>query len=339
MSIGIGDKVRFLNDVGGGTVIKLLPKNMALVQDADEFDYPYPINELIVVEKASIEEKVSQRNVVQNSSVNVERPQVKPELKDDNISEVLFAFVRKKQDDYDGFETFLINDSNYFMFYHVVLRGDNGYEKLDAAVLEPNTKVSVADVTREQINLSKEITIQVIFYDHPLQTLHEMLERKIKIVPLKFFQEHVFIDNDFFDEKAYVFELLVEKPGLGQSLKSQEDFDNNLLRKEEKDEDNSRKFKPRKAPETIEVDLHINNLVDSVVGMSNAEIIQKQMNVFHNTMTDALSKKAGKVILIHGIGNGTLKDAVRESLRKQYKLHYEDASFREYGFGATEVLL
>ena len=89
---------------------------------------------------------------------------------------------------------------------------------------------------------------------------------------------------------------------------------------------------------TIEVDLHINQLVDSVIGMSNADIIQKQLEVFHKTMTDAILRKAGKVILIHGIGNGTLKAALRESLSVQYKLPYEDASFREYGFGATMVI-
>ena len=63
------------------------------------------------------------------------------------------------------------------------------------------------------------------------------------------------------------------------------------------------------------------------------------MQTFHKTMTDAIMNKAGKVILIHGIGNGTLKSNIRESLEKQYKLPYEDASFREYGFGATMVMI
>ena len=341
MSLGIGDKVRFLNDVGGGTIVKILSKNMVLVQDADEFEYPYPEKELVLVEKAVKEVQ----NVVKSEERNIESQvnQVidEPEITGDNISEILFGFLRKKTDEFDGFEAYLVNDSDFYMFYHIVLRGDDGINKIDANVLEPNIKISVGTLSREQINLSKEVIIQIVFYDHPYQTLHDMVERKIKIVPLKFFQEHVFIDNDFFDEKAYLFELLVEKPGLGESVKTQEDFENNLERKDkdESEEDKSKRFKPRKTPETIEVDLHINSLVDSVIGMSNAEIIQKQMNVFHSTITDAITRKAGKVILIHGIGNGTLKDAIRESLQKQYKLHYEDASFREYGFGATEVMM
>jgi len=80
-------------------------------------------------------------------------------------------------------------------------------------------------------------------------------------------------------------------------------------------------------------------LIDSVVGLKNHEILKIQMDTFHSELTKALQNKVGKIVFIHGIGNGTLKTALRESLSTQYKLHYEDASFREYGFGATLVIL
>ncbi len=341
--MNIGDKVRFLNDVGGGTVVKVISKNSVMVQDSNEFEYPFPINELVLIEKAVVPEKP--KNVVPQNipsqKVDVSDVDLEPELKDDNETEILFSFIRKKEDDFDGFDCFLVNDSNYYAFYHVVILGDYGYEKIDAEILEPNTKICIGNLSRTQMNSSKEITIQMLFYGHPHQTLHSMLERKIKIVPLKFFQEHVFIDNDFFEEKAYIFELLKELPGLGQSVKTDDEFERNMVQKDLilEDEDKSRKFKPRKEAKIVEVDLHINQLVDSVIGMSNAEIIKKQLDVFHKTITDAILNHVSKVILIHGIGNGTLKDATRESLEKQYKLKFEDASFREYGFGATEVFM
>ena len=345
MELNIGDKVRFLNDVGGGKVIKLLPKNMVLVQDPDEFEYPYPAHELVLVEKAvQVQKNSFPDNLYDEPQKIIKSPKkdenVKPKIKSDSITELVFAFLRKKDDNFDGFESYLINDSNFYLFYHVVLRGDNGFTKLDAEVLEPNTKIMVSEISREQINLSKEIIIQVLFYDHPHETLHDMMERRIKIVPLKFFQEHVFVKNEFFPENAYVFELLKEKPGLGESIRTEKEFENNLLLKDiDDEEDLSQKFKARKKPAIIEVDLHINQLVDSVIGMTNADILKTQLDVFHKTITDAILQKAGKVILIHGIGNGTLKEALRESLTKQYKLRFEDASFKEYGFGATEVFL
>ena len=39
MKINIGDKVRFLNDVGGGIVVKFLKNNMVLVENEDGFEY------------------------------------------------------------------------------------------------------------------------------------------------------------------------------------------------------------------------------------------------------------------------------------------------------------
>jgi hypothetical protein len=342
MTINIGDKVRFLNDVGGGVVVKIISKTQVMVKDNDDFEYPFPINELVVVEKANITVAEQKPKLTSESNttniISTDKFQ-KPELKNDNNTEVVLAILSKSETENSQFECYLINDSDHFIFYHVVLRGETGYVKLDAEVLEPNTKIQVGNIDREQINSSKEIIVQMLFYNHPYHILHELIERKIKIIPIKFFQSHNFVENEYFDENAYLFVLLKEVPGLGNSIKNNDDFERHLVEKELPEEDLSKRFKQRKESMTIEVDLHINQLVDSVIGMSNAEILQKQMDVFHKTMTDAISSRAGKVILIHGIGNGTLKEKLRESITQQYKLSFEDASFREYGFGATLVIL
>lgn len=49
----IGDKVRFLNDVGGGTVTGFRQGGIVLVEDADGFDIPMPQNEVVVIEEAA----------------------------------------------------------------------------------------------------------------------------------------------------------------------------------------------------------------------------------------------------------------------------------------------
>ena len=41
MQINIGDKVRFLNDIGGGIVTKIIDANTVMVlNDEDEFEIP-----------------------------------------------------------------------------------------------------------------------------------------------------------------------------------------------------------------------------------------------------------------------------------------------------------
>ena len=49
-------------------------------------------------------------------------------------------------------------------------------------------------------------------------------------------------------------------------------------------------------------------------------------------------RKGQKIIFIHGKGEGVLRQAVHKLLRKEYpQAGLQDASFREYGFGATLV--
>ena len=46
----IGDKVRFLSDVGGGIVAGFKPGNIVLVEDEDGFQIPAPISEVVAIE-------------------------------------------------------------------------------------------------------------------------------------------------------------------------------------------------------------------------------------------------------------------------------------------------
>lgn len=61
----IGDKVRFLNDVGGGKITAFRPGGIVLVEDADGFEVPVHQDEVVVVEetvpKAKPETKVAQK--------------------------------------------------------------------------------------------------------------------------------------------------------------------------------------------------------------------------------------------------------------------------------------
>ena len=87
-----------------------------------------------------------------------------------------------------------------------------------------------------------------------------------------------------------------------------------------------------------EVDLHINKLIDSVVGLSNTEILTLQLDVFRKELNKSIKSNEREIIFIHGIGNGTLKGDLRRVAEYEYSwCSQEDASFREYGFGATRI--
>ena len=88
----------------------------------------------------------------------------------------------------------------------------------------------------------------------------------------------------------------------------------------------------------IEVDLHIGQLVDSTSGMDNAAILKHQMDVFRQTMQNYKHRKGQKIVFIHGKGEGVLRKAIIDELRLRYPTClWQDASFQQYGFGATQV--
>lgn len=53
-----------------------------------------------------------------------------------------------------------------------------------------------------------------------------------------------------------------------------------------------------------------------------------------------LKNKGQKIVFIHGKGEGVLRAAIMKELNHRYKGHdVQDASFREFGFGATQVTI
>ena len=90
--------------------------------------------------------------------------------------------------------------------------------------------------------------------------------------------------------------------------------------------------------ELMEVDLHIHELLDDHKGMGNSEIIAVQLEHFERTLRIAENKKIPRIVYIHGVGQGVLRAEIRKMLH-QYYPHCEflDASYSEYGYGATEV--
>lgn len=91
--------------------------------------------------------------------------------------------------------------------------------------------------------------------------------------------------------------------------------------------------------ETVEIDLHIGQLVDSYAGLSNFEMLQIQLRKVRDEIELARIQKRRKIIFIHGHGSGKLKTEVHKLLSKYEKLEFYDAAFRKYKLGATEVEL
>jgi dsDNA-specific endonuclease/ATPase MutS2 len=90
----------------------------------------------------------------------------------------------------------------------------------------------------------------------------------------------------------------------------------------------------------MEIDLHIGNLVEDQTRYKASEILEIQMKKLEASMEEAVSKRMRRLVIIHGVGQGTLKMQIRRELQEKYpEYQFQDASFSEYGFGATLVHL
>jgi dsDNA-specific endonuclease/ATPase MutS2 len=111
--------------------------------------------------------------------------------------------------------------------------------------------------------------------------------------------------------------------------------------KEEADSVQPQQSKKREpASDTMEIDLHMDDQDLQKSQFSLSGILTLQMSRFHSALDEAISKKCRKLVIIHGVGQGTLKMQIRKELQEKYpEFLFQDASFREYGFGATMVHL
>ncbi|MBS9773982.1 MAG: Smr/MutS family protein [Tenacibaculum sp.] len=98
------------------------------------------------------------------------------------------------------------------------------------------------------------------------------------------------------------------------------------------------KFKKVKNEVIFEVDLHIEKLVKSTKGMDNYDILPVQIDTARYKLEYCIRKKISKIVFVHGVGEGVLKQELQFLLNK-YPVEYYDASYQKYGLGATEVYI
>ncbi|MCK0160232.1 Smr/MutS family protein [Allomuricauda sp. F6463D] len=98
------------------------------------------------------------------------------------------------------------------------------------------------------------------------------------------------------------------------------------------------KSKERNTPK-MEVDLHIHQLVKSSRGMSNYDMLNIQLDTAKRQLDFAIRKRIQKVVFIHGVGEGILKEELRYLFKRYENVKYYDADYQKYGLGATEVYI
>jgi hypothetical protein len=355
MTFKKGDKVKFLNDIGQGEIMGFKDSKIALVINDDGFEMPVLISELLKVDsKYDIADSTKSKMDFEDDDVIMptSKKQPEPEPEPDNLAsdglladkkaDLFFAIVPKNQKYIanSDFDLYLINDSNFRILYTISNKENELQSLLAYGNLEDNTKTIVGEIKRDELAKYEEITFQIIFFSkgnyYSMPTLH----KKWLVRPSRFFKSTIFSQNDFFDELAFVYELTKEELDMTKHI-TDESID-----KAKKEKEISQPKKVFQSPKKDvnqgieEVDLHIQMLVESFQNLSNSEIVEIQMARFTTALEGGIIAGTRKMVFIHGVGNGKLKQEIRKTIERKYpKLRYQDASFKEYGYGATMVII
>ena len=350
----IGDKVRFLSEVGGGIVKGFQGKDIALVEGEDGFEIPMLVKECVVIEtddyniplksakKANVPEVVDEEPEEEEE----EKPVTyrAPEIKGNDVLNVYLAYVPQdvKAISTTDFDAYLVNDSNYFVDYLYLSAEGKNWTLRSRGTVAPNMKQLLEEFEKSELNNLEHVAVQLLAYkDDRTFLLKPAINMELRIDTVKFYKLHTFQQTDFFAEPALVYDIVRDDEEVKQVFVSADDIKEALLQKSASDKPKMpKKRQPKVKNDIVEVDLHIHELLDDTAGMSNSEMINYQLDVFRKTLDEYKNKKGQRIVFIHGKGDGVLRRAILDELKHKYKNYSsQDASFREYGFGATMVTI
>lgn len=340
----IGDTVRFLDDVGGGIITRIEGKTV-YVTDADGFDTPTLITRCVLVPSAPAP---TAAEVVPKSTPQP-KPQPTPVAKLAQAQHLpalpsatlIFEPHEIKRLSQSTFDLYLVNDSALSLQFAVMChdRLDGEWHLLDAGECAPGEQAFICELMQGELNQLEHIAVQLQYFQR--QGAFELrapigFETRFDVTRLA--KLHCFASTAYSATPVVTIPIVNSGRVVGP-VNFAELVDSRGVSPKAEPQTPQRPAKTApKGPEVI--DLHIDALLDSHSGMAPAEILALQIDTIERKMTEAARRPGSELIFIHGKGEGVLRKALLDHLRRRWpRSEARDASFLEYGFGATHVLV
>lgn len=249
----------------------------------------------------------------------------------------------------DYYRMYLINDTQLHFIYQL------GMDLLKQSVwqtqgrLGPRTMMEAGSLRYSELNNSAEVSVEVWRLLPEGKGTGGRISRNLKLKPTQFFKK--IITAPYLNRQVYLYQLfsdkaLNEKKEQPTKAAKPESLREYTSREGVKKTDNSW-FNLREMPNEVwematfknEIDLHIQSLVDDPAAVPKKQILGMQMSHFESFINHAIRLGVERVFVIHGIGEGKLRDEINKRLDanpevKSYKNEYH----ARYGYGATEVV-
>ncbi len=358
MKFKVGDKVKFLNESGGGVISKILNPKMVNVMIDDGFEIPMLASELLKIElDAPVDSPVHMfREDFQTPVSSMPQASHIEETDDRNIplasnkakgtvqEGIYFAFIPHDQKWLITglLDIYLVNNTPVDLLYSIFLEKESGgFSGFDYGSADPFSMLLLETIDREQLNKWEKGVAQVLFHAESDSKILAPGNAGFKIKLSRFYIESSYKDSSVINGKSILVSLLplssvniIRESEEPQKAKGEEQISEARMVEPENIID-----KHRTSPREAVVDLHIGELVDNISGMDNAAMLRTQVNYFTRCLENAMAVKLHKVTFIHGVGSGVLKTSILKILKEYPNLEYRDASMKQFGYGAIDVII
>ena len=350
----VNDIVRFLNATGGGRISRI-EGGIAYVEDSDGFEQPVLLRECVVVDASKPKATAYDRPVIPPKSKE-QKPAEAPkpaaatmpvvETPEGDTLNVTLAYEPRELRHLNttSYYAYLVNDSNYFLYVAYMTRGDNAdgmWTTRFHGIVEPNMQVLMEEFSHDSLPDMSRVAVQyAAFKEGRGFKLKNPALVEHRLDTTKFYKLHCFHDNEYFDSPVIALDIVRDDRPARMPLIDSSELERAMQEKRAAEKQNRRPVQrhEKHKGEIIECDLHIGELVDTTAGMSNADMLNLQLDKFREVMNANIKRAGAKIVFIHGKGEGVLRKALLDELRRKYpRCESQDASFREYGFGATLV--
>jgi len=342
--IQVGDKVKFLSDVGGGVVVRFLNKNMVMVENYDGFEIPYPIVQLLNTSDPELNVGFDNKSKPIEQAETARKIEIEETpgeiINGKNSPDFYFCFVPADSRNPLAAEIklFFVNDSNFIVLYRYTHINNSGFETVKHGTVQSNSRLLLESIVQDDLSELPEFGFQLIYFQKKENDWAAPIVKRFKVNPVKFYKETSFQPNQLFKKNAMV--LQITQNILSTEIDKLTEADFQEMVKEKLQEPVVEKVTTKRTAEIVEIDLHINELIDNAEGLSNGQILEIQKDRVESEMKWAIQTGVKKIVFIHGVGQGVLKQEVLTLLKSKFRKYYfQDASFKEYGYGATMVIL
>ncbi|GAB4490401.1 MAG: hypothetical protein OHK0019_09240 [Saprospiraceae bacterium] len=347
MLYAIGTKVRFRYTGESGVITALLDEGMMQVRLDSDPDLEIPAFEEDLVRSEEAEPTSAGAKFIPSKRENTPEPPPRRKLnaqyhilKPKGL-QLAFEPMPGKDGTVTRYKTWLINDTTQEFLLEFDLYTDARDVLIVDDKIPATTALELGDMLYDDLNNSLETTVTVrrITTEGP----GEALKKTLKIRPKQFFNNIQTVP--ILNLLAHIFPL----------------FDSFEHKKEESEEDlknytkqKARSPKAARPPESTrfsafnveefasfnpEIDLHIENLINGHTRLDKGEILRIQLLHFERFLDKAIRLGVPRIFVIHGVGEGKLRDAIAARLRENPDVaKFKNEYHHKYGYGATEVI-